>query len=81
VCEYCAKSELHPAAAGLEVLKGFSSPDCRQHDQEDVRIFVPRPENCRCGSATGGTQMRSGKDRKGPGYSAPERTQIRKHLS
>jgi hypothetical protein len=30
---------------------------------------------------TGGTQMRSGKDHRGPGYSAPRSTQIRRDLS
>jgi hypothetical protein len=30
---------------------------------------------------TGGTQMRSGKDHRGHGYSAPGRTQIRRDLS
>jgi hypothetical protein len=78
--EYCDKSELHPRSS-LEALKGFSPPDCRKHDREDVPDFVPLPKNCRRRSATGGTRMRSGKDRKGPGYFAPGRTQIRKHLS
>ena len=39
------------------------------------------PYPAQLAKTTGGTQMRSGKDYRGHGYSAPGRTQIRRDLS